>query len=521
MYTTDTSLICNKFCGIKRGASSFSNGVISASDMQNVELFDTGINSGLGIRTMKGNTAVLSLPENEKIINVFESIQKSESHCFIHVESETEGKIYLYNFASDNLVLKVDNLSLTGKSAGVDYAWGWSDLFVFSNGEELLSIELGKLDENSEPDEVTIINSLDVEGNKVKGLGLVVFDGRLWIFDGIRLLFSVKENCYDFSTSQDGIYTSAGFIEFSKQITAIAPYLGSLAVFHNNCSCLISINDDFSYSKSGESPGGCAGMDALVFHGAQLYFYDDTKKSVFAFSQIINGETTLVDNIAKDVQEELFSISSANLDKIKMISVVQSEHNEFWLLVPDEEESSVILIFDYIHSQWVKRRTQHLNSITLFNEKVYSAGNNKMFQEYFGDDFDGEFIEAYYTCSPLNLAVDNTMKILYIPPRITMDMTANNNFMLQYVRDYDYMNKVKTKEIYTKNIKNIFRWDISLWDEGDVWKPKNANSIKRLPISCFKTLEIKFYTKEVAENEQAQGFAIKNIEFSRIKVKQL
>ncbi len=521
MLTTDSSLICNKFNGIKRISSSFSSGMISASDMQNVELFDTGINSGIGIRTMKGNTAVINLPNGEKIINIFESVQKAQTHCFIHSESETEGKIYLYNIDSNSLVLKADNLSLTGKSSGVNFAQGWSDLFIFSNGEELLSIELGKLDENFEPDEVTIIDTLDVEENKVKGLGLTVFDGRLWLFDGTRLLYSVKENCYDFATSSDGIYTSAGFIEFVKEITAIAPYLNGLAVFHKESSCIISINEDYSYSKSADSPGGCAGMDSLVFHGAQLYFYDYTKKSLFAFSQIINGDTTLVDNIAKDVQEELFSISANDLDKIKLISVVQPEHNEIWFLLPDNSELSTILIFDYLHLQWVKRKIKHIDAFAVINGELYSAGNNKVYQEYLGNDFDGEFIEAYYTCSPMNLSVDNTMKILYIPPRITMDMTQNNNFMLQYVRDYDYLKKVKIKKITTKTLKNIFRWDVSLWDNGDVWKPKNTDSIKRLPISSFKTLEMKFYTQEVEENAQAQGFAIKNIEFSRIKVKQL
>ena len=57
MVTYNSSLLCNTFAGIKRINSSFTNSIISASDMQNVELFNTGINSGVGIRTMKGNIA--------------------------------------------------------------------------------------------------------------------------------------------------------------------------------------------------------------------------------------------------------------------------------------------------------------------------------------------------------------------------------------------------------------------------------------------------------------------------------
>ena len=71
--STLTKIICNNFAGIKRVVSDFSSSQITASDLQNVELFFTGVNSGVGIRTMRGNTALLSLgSSDEKIINIFQ-----------------------------------------------------------------------------------------------------------------------------------------------------------------------------------------------------------------------------------------------------------------------------------------------------------------------------------------------------------------------------------------------------------------------------------------------------------------
>ena len=71
-----TKLICNNFSGINRNLSKYSNNMITASDMQNVELFSTGINSGVGIRTTNGNIAISDeIPEDEYVINIFESIQ--------------------------------------------------------------------------------------------------------------------------------------------------------------------------------------------------------------------------------------------------------------------------------------------------------------------------------------------------------------------------------------------------------------------------------------------------------------
>ena len=116
-------------------------------------------------------------------------------------------------------MLKVAGLSLTGKSSATDVSQGWSDLWVFSNSEEMLSIELENYDYTGQLDEVKMMNPTDMEGRSVKGLGMVVFAGRLWVFDGQILWYSVQENIYDFSTSDAEVKTSAGFIEFVKKIT--------------------------------------------------------------------------------------------------------------------------------------------------------------------------------------------------------------------------------------------------------------------------------------------------------------
>jgi len=515
MDTFTNSIISNNFAGIRRINSSFSNSCITASDIQNVELFDTGMNSGVGIRTMKGNDTIFEFNDlDEKIINIFESVQNNEKIYFIHTEDDSEGKIYLYNKLSNTTVLKVSELAKTGRSTGTDFVQGWSDLFVFSNGEEILTIQIGHYNNNNELDEVTMFTPQDEDGRAVKGLGLVVYNGRLWVFNKNILWYSVKGDCYHFGST--GLTTSGGYIEFVKNITAIASYLGALAVFHKDSSCLVSVSADDEYSVSDESPGGCAGAFSLVFHGTQLYFYDDTKKSVFAFSQIVNGDKTLSDNLAKDVQGEFMEIGSTDADDIKMVSVIQSDRNEIWVLIPSDGDFSTVLIFDYIHSEWVKRKSQKLKTLAVFDSELYSCSENKLLKEYMGETFDGEVIEAFYKCSPLNLGVDNTMKILYMPPRITLDMSSNNDFYVRYINNYDSLKKQKTKHIQAKNIKDVFYWDVSDWDSTAIFKPKESNSIKRMPVSCFQTLEIHFYTE--TDN---QGFAIKNIEFSKIKVKQI
>ena len=509
-----TALICNNFSGINRSSSVYSSSVITASDIQNVELFATEINSGVGIRTAKGNVAVCSLiPEGESVVNIFESIQKGQSYFFVHTESANEGKIYLFSKASGSLVQKVSGLQVTAQSCATDVSQGWSDLWVFSNSVDLLTIELGKYNESGELEEVVTMNVKDADNRDVKGLGVVVFAGRLWVFNQQVLWYSVQENIYDFSTSNAEISTSAGYIEFVKNITAIYPYLGTLAVFHNNSSCLIATDDDkHTFYKTFDSPGGCASYNSLVFHGTELYFYDNTKKGIFSFKQVINGDKTLGDNIAIDIQEELFRIKSSNLKRIKTLSVVTSDKNEVWMLIPEDDENySTIVIYDYLRKTWVKRKSQKINCFATISGELYSAGK-KIYEEYSSNTFDGEFIEAFYKCSPLNLGYENSLKILSYPPKVSLDMYYNNSFYVEYVRNFDSMTS-KVRYVKAKSLKNSLYFDIGHWDNS-YFAIKDINSIKCLPTSFFKSLQITFLTKNLGDD-----FCIKNIEFGKIKMK--
>ena len=508
-----TSLICNNFSGINRSSSVFSSSTITASDMQNVELFATEVNSGVGIRTAKGNVSVCDLiPENETVINIFESIQKSKTYFFVHTESSEEGKIYLFSPASGSLVEKVNGLSLTSKSSATDVTQGWSDLWVFSNGEEMLSIEVDNYNEEGELEEVVMMEVKDADEREVKGLGLVVFAGRLWVFNGQVLWYSVQENIYDFSTSDAEIVTSAGYIEFVKNITAIYPYLGTLAVFHSNSSCLISKEEDYGFSKTMEFPGGCASYNSLAFHGTELYFYDNTKKGIFSFKQVINGDRTLGENIAIDIQEELFNIPSSKIDQIRTLSVVTSDRNEVWFLLPNNDENyTTIMIYDYLREAWVKRKSQRISCFATIGGVLYSAGK-KIYEEYNSNTFDGEFIEAFYNCTPLNLGIENSIKILSYPPKVTLDMYYNNSFYVEYTKNYDSMTS-KIRYIKAKGLKNSLYFDIGHWDSS-YFPIKDINSVKWLPTSYFKTLQMSFFTKA-----EGDDFCIKNIEFGKIKVK--
>lgn len=508
--STITQLLCNRFGGIRERNASFSEDLITAQDMQNVELYYTGTNSGVGIRTAKGNIAVNnSLKDAEKIIDIFESIQNETTYFFVYTEDDTQGKFYRYNLNLNTLELKKSGLSVTGVSNGFDVQQGWSDLFFFTNGAEMFTIQIG-----SESEIVDMLPK-DRDGRDVLGLGAALYNNRLWIFNGNVLWYSVTSNIYDFSTAESEWTTTAGYIETIKNITAIHEYLGSLAIFYEDSSQLLSVSDG-DFSLSDDSPGGCAGIHSLVFHDTDLYFYDHTKKSVFSFKQVVNGEKTLGQNVAVEIQDELSNIDYSQRNKIKAESIFITGRNEIWWIVPTSDQNySTILIYDYLKNEWIKRKSQKINAVKVINNTLYSAGNDgNILEEYNSNTFNGEYIEHFYNCSPMNLGAMNTLKIFVFPPRVSFDLPYSNNFYVKYVKNYNTFKKPKIKLIKSK-LKNFLIWGVGLWGVN-YWASKSTNIIGKFPNATFKILEMCIYTTDAT-----QTFSIKNMEFSKIKVKQV
>lgn len=513
-----TQLLCNRFGGIRERNANFSSKLITAQDIQNVELYFTGTNSGVGIRTVKGNVSICNmLVRQAHIVRLFESIQQQKKYFFVYAENNTIGTLYNFNKEKKTLEVLKTNLTPTGKANGFDVAQGWSDLFLFTNGKNMFTVEMNVKNNDNIGTENKIVNMdlKDRDNRSVIGINIAIFNNRLWVSSGNIIWYSVTSNIYDFSTAQSEWITTAGYIECIKNITAIHEYLGSLAVFYEDSSQLISVsNGDFSISE--DSPGGCAGYNALVFHDTNLYFYDHTKKSVFSFKQIVTGVKTLGENVAIEIQSILSNIEDRFTDNIQTLSVFMEGRNEIWWIIPnDDEKYSIIMIFDYLKGEWVKRKSQKINSVALIENKLYSAGHDgNILEEYNGSSFNGEYIQHYYKCSNFNLGADNTLKILVFPPRVSFNLPYNNQFFVKYIKNYNIFKKPKVRLIKSK-LKNFLYWGIGYWGKN-YWASRNISSIGKFPSATFKTLEIEIYTEQ-----EIQSFSIKNIEFSKIKVKQV
>ena len=520
MASTTTSLINHSFGGIRRKDSMFSDEKITCSDCQNVELFYTDLNSAIGLRTAKGNVSVgATIPDGEEVVGLFETVQNNVLHYIVYTESISAGKLYELNISTKELTaLTLPNnnapLTVTGKCQAENFTQGWLDVMVFSNGVEIIfiytdtqnnsSLYIAGANDGSAANKLSVTLQ-DTDGRTVKGLGLVNFDKRLWVFNGTTIWYSHQENIANFHNEQSDLTknTRAGYIERPKTITAIHEYLGSIAVFHKDSSALITQDSTTLFKVGDDSPGGCASYNSLVFHGTDLFFYDNNKKGVFAFQQVVNGDKTLSDNIAYDIQEELMKIDKTKLHLIRTLSVVTSDRNEVWFLLPISstydvdgvtKNASIVMIYDYIRGEWVKRKCQHINAIAVIDNMLFSAGD-EIYQEYITSNFNGNYIDNYYQCTIMNMGTDNTLKITKFPPRLTIDASFVNHFFVKYVKNYNITKKPKIKELFSKSFGNVLTYDSNQrWDSGRTYKPGTISGIIKMPSATFKALEITFYT---------------------------
>ena len=114
------------------------------------------------------------------------------------------------------------------------------------------------------------------------------------------------------------------------------------------------------------------------------------------------------------------------------------------------------------------------------------------------------FVNKYYS-NALNLSKE------YIIGK-SLSEIYTKEVVDEYIKNYNSTTS-KTRRIQAKTLKNCLYFDIGHWDTN-YFAIKDINSATKLPTSYFKTLQIKFFTKNDGDD-----FCIRNIEFCKIKIK--
>lgn len=513
------------------------NGVMSAVNMSNTELKYSGNSDAVGIYSMEGNSLFASLTnENETIYGMFESVQQvnneSVRYWFVYTSDGTKGRIYQFDKSLLTFTLIYDQLSHSKFSNGITIAQGLYDYFFFTNGVDApitiqMSAEL--------VDRIQVVNAVDYEGRNIRGLGLESYDGRVIMTSDNRVHWSRQGDIYDWATV-DSLSTDSAYQEFDRQVTAVVYYNNSLIAFTDDYSVALVGNPAVatSFTRSGASGNGCASYRSILKFDNKLYYYDGKSKNIFAYYLYDTGQMRPSDGVANNIFDFFSTIDITRIKEMQFFPVLQGEKNEIWLKIPNKDGESTILILNYTIGEWVVRKEQTINQVMIYDDEIFSCYDNKILKEYVGNLYEDEFIPSEYEFSIINLGSDATLKackgrIFLTLESINGDGTdIDNDFFIEFIRDGNELRR-KVKRISKKMPENTLIWvqdeaDLSgghwVEDESDtsggVWLQisKYDQLFKISPIAPFKQLKIRIFTSEAG-----QRFAIKRIEFAKIKIK--
>lgn len=502
-----------------------SSGVISAISCKNVELKNTQDGKNVAIFTAKGNKCVKNI--GKSVIGQFESVQNGVSYWFVYAVDNKRGYLYYFNTLDDELKLIDVELSISNVCNGITIAQGYDDWFVFTNGiDDYLGVCLAKELEN---DRVQFLNAVDCEQRPIRGLGLEVQQSRLVTFCKNRVHWSAQGNIFDWISSNPDVVTGPSYQEFDRDVTAIVFYNDTLVAFTDEYSVAFSGNpsDVLNFVRSGATGGGCASFKSVIKFDNKLFYYDNKAKNVFAYYLLDSGQTRPTDGLANNVNEFFEKIDETKLNEIELVSYVLGAKSEIWLKLPTTNYN-MILIYDYINSEWIERQAQDdIRAFALIKGCLYSAYQTKILKEYIGTTFDGLFVPAEYKMSVINVSSDSNVKVPKMPLVLTLDFDMENDFYMEFIYD-DVPEKAKEKHI-VKLLKGYLVWSKNLNDEkggswaltqddkdGGVWLSNSRNSVlfNLDGVYSFKRLQIRIFTKEIP-----QEFGIKRLEFKRVRFK--
>ena len=185
------------------------------------------------------------------------------------------------------------------------------------------------------------------------------------------------------------------------------------------------------------------------------------------------------------------------------------------------------MILDYLKNEWVIRDVSGLNAMMLYDGAIYTATGNKMYREYLGNSFNGEFRPAEYLMNIINVGSDSNLKIPKLPIIFTFDSKYANNFYIEFTYD-DKPDRRKLKKISKDGDKFLIWCEDANDEEGGYWaedendeaggiwgRDDSLNVTYSLTGTMpFKQLQMRIFTKEINEE-----FGIKRIEMKKVKVK--
>jgi len=511
--------IFSRFLGIREVNGINSNGMLSASRVNNVEFYQSENTNYVGIKTQKGRSIYFSLPENYTCLKCWKSEQKvseneeSKTFIFIYAENDKNGSIFVLKPAQVKPAQVISNLTKTGKCNALTMSSTAYDVFIFTNGYEQKAISYGW--ENDGQDLVKDIEAVDVLGRSIKWLAMTEWKGFLVVASQYGVHACHQNDIFTWNDNPKTIADS-WYIDYTSKVTCVIASQSGLFIFTDkNVDYLNTTPNDTTNSyKANASFNGTLAHNSFCIHDKYLFFYDPIQKNVYYFYINDSNQIQLSDPLAMEVQSYFNDVKT-----LEMTSAIYGGFNQIWLLINGEK----ILIFDYLNKEWITRTGQPVNGVTYMDNRVLVACGNSIMQENFNNTFNGEFYPAEYKTTFINCGSNTNLKKEKTPILLVLNDKTVNNFYVELSVN-GKLKSPKHIQIIPKGVGvyggdddvGIFTPNEQKYDSA-TYSADETYSKRVVEISTPQTwynLGIRLFTKE-----QNQGFCVDSIEIKNLKAK--
>lgn len=473
------------------------------TDSKNIEIYNNK-----GIIKQKGNTLLISLPEESKITGLHE--MESDGLYKLVITTET-GNIYIYSSSSSSLK-KLDK-TITGKT--VLFASFLRGVLVSTESDTMFYIK------DNESFEVVDCNLKDTGGNPLYPDSITVYKGRVWCAKGSTIYYSALGTYDDFETEKDAGYIN-DFHTDTADIIVMKAYKDYLAIYKKERVYLLSGSDPTNFSISLFADKGAIAKKSIVNVDNKQYFLSNN--GVFALEQVGElNQIRLGSEISLKIKDEFNNFDTSRMKN--SISLHYQNKSQTWFFLPylGDNYYHTIWINDYVNKAWYKRvLPQNITTASNFNSRIVTGDDSgRVYYEDYGTTFDGKSIPFFWKSPFLSLGNVHHRKLIdefYF----VLDDLHDNNFNFSIFKDYD-SGYSEDKEKITLRYYNHLIWadDSSPDDNQYCWATEEADGpIWSINTDVLEKAEIfgSFYSVQLCVEGEAidDNCAIIGLQFREI-----
>ncbi len=406
------------------------------TDSKNVEIYNNK-----GIIRQKGNSLLLSLPEQDSVTGLCEIESDGNYKLVITTQS---GKIYIYSDV--NKSLKLLEKTITGKNPL--FAKFLRGVVVSTESDEMFYIK-----DNTDFDIVSC-NFKDKDENPLYPNCITIYKGRLWCGVGSTVYYSALGTYNDFETEADAGYIH-DFHTDTADIISMNTYKDYLAIYKKERVYLLSGSNPSDFAILPFADKGSIARGSVLNVDNKQFFLSN---GIYALEQVGElNQIRLGSEISTKIKDEFNNFDYQRIQNSFAIHY-QNSH-QMWYFFPyiNNNYYNIIWINDYINHAWYKRvLPQKITTAVLFNSNVLTADTEgNIYKEDTGSTFNGLPIEFMWK-SPF-LSLGNILRRKIIDEfYFVLDDLYDNKFQLSIYKDFDSEYEEDSELIYSKPLTHLF-----------------------------------------------------------------